>query len=102
MEADGVEHFQAPLAAVAAAAKGTRLRLGPGIGRGAEHRYEVHKVLVYPSTIGSEVERIGLGIRQVGFPIDNTLIGLEAGTLGAYDVDLLSHARAVAGDQGVR
>jgi hypothetical protein len=40
-------------------------------------------MLVHTATIGGEVERIGFGVPQGRFPIDNTVIGLQAGTLSA-------------------
>ena len=83
------EDFKPSLPAIAPPAKGARLRLCPGVGGGAEHGHEIAKALLDLTAVGREVERIHGRIPQRGFPIDDAVVGFEAGALAPQQVDLL-------------
>ena len=77
-EADVFEDLHAPLTAEAPPAKGACLRLSPSVGGGAEHGHEIAKALLDLPTVGREVERVHCRMPQRRFPIDDTVVGLEA------------------------
>ena len=57
------------------------LRLRPSVGSGAEHGHEITKALLDLPAISREVKRVHCRMPERGFPIDDTVVGLEACTL---------------------
>ena len=93
-EADGGQDLQSALATERVPAEGACLRLGAGVGGGAERRQQELKALADAAAGAGHEQGVEPGVPEAGLPVDDACVAVQAFGLAAQQVDLVGQRRA--------